>query len=131
MPVRTSVSTIRLGLSSCLFAGSMSPWIMRVLEDGLGLEHMRPPRVLVDLVEAGHLGQKTGQGFYTVSAGAIVTAAPAPALGEEERSSRRPPVFRATRGAPGAIERDEAERYDRSAVRRDGRARADRGALPG
>jgi 3-hydroxybutyryl-CoA dehydrogenase len=39
--------------------------IMRVLEDGLGLEHMRPPRVLVDLVDAGHLGQKTGQGFYT------------------------------------------------------------------
>ena len=39
--------------------------IMRVLEDGLGLEHMRPPRVLVELVDAGHLGQKTGQGFYT------------------------------------------------------------------
>ena len=39
--------------------------IMRVLEDGLGLEHMRPPRMLVDLVDAGHLGQKTGQGFYT------------------------------------------------------------------
>jgi 3-hydroxybutyryl-CoA dehydrogenase len=39
--------------------------IMRVLEDGLGLEHMRPPRVLTDLVDAGHLGQKTGQGFYT------------------------------------------------------------------
>jgi 3-hydroxybutyryl-CoA dehydrogenase len=39
--------------------------IMRVLEDGLGLDHMRPPRVLVELVDAGHLGQKTGQGFYT------------------------------------------------------------------
>jgi 3-hydroxybutyryl-CoA dehydrogenase len=39
--------------------------IMRVLEDGLGLEHMRPPRVLVELVDAGQLGQKTGQGFYT------------------------------------------------------------------
>jgi 3-hydroxybutyryl-CoA dehydrogenase len=38
---------------------------MRVLEDGLGLDHVRPPKVLVDLVEAGHLGQKTGQGFYT------------------------------------------------------------------
>jgi len=47
-----------IGLDVCL-------GIMRVLEDGLGLEHMRPPKVLVDLVDAGHLGQKTGQGFYT------------------------------------------------------------------
>src|SRR5687767_7932493 len=47
-----------IGLDVCL-------GIMRVLEEGLGLEHMRPPRVLVDLVGAGHLGQKTGQGFYT------------------------------------------------------------------
>jgi len=39
--------------------------IMRVLEDGLGLDHMRPPRVLVELVDAGHLGQKTDQGFFT------------------------------------------------------------------
>ncbi len=38
---------------------------MRVLEDELGLEHMRPPRVLVELVDAGRLGQKTGRGFYT------------------------------------------------------------------
>jgi 3-hydroxybutyryl-CoA dehydrogenase len=47
-----------IGLDVCL-------GIMRVLEDGLGLEHMRPPRVLVDLVDAGHLGQKTGKGFHT------------------------------------------------------------------
>ncbi len=47
-----------IGLDVCL-------GIMRVLEDGLGLEHMRPPRVLVELVDAGHLGQKSGQGFYT------------------------------------------------------------------
>jgi 3-hydroxybutyryl-CoA dehydrogenase len=47
-----------IGLDVCL-------GIMRVLEDGLGLEHLRPPRILVELVAAGHLGQKTGQGFYT------------------------------------------------------------------
>ena len=47
-----------IGLDVCL-------QIMRVLEDGLGLEHLRPPRVLVELVSAGDLGQKTGKGFYT------------------------------------------------------------------
>jgi 3-hydroxybutyryl-CoA dehydrogenase len=47
-----------IGLDVCL-------GIMRVLDDGLGKEHMRPPRVLLELVAAGHLGQKTGQGFYT------------------------------------------------------------------
>lgn len=51
-----------IGLDVCL-------GIMRVLEDGLGLEHLRPPRVLEDLVSAGHLGQKTGRGFYTYPRG--------------------------------------------------------------
>jgi 3-hydroxybutyryl-CoA dehydrogenase len=46
-----------IGLDVCL-------GIMKVLHDGLGLEQFTPPRVLVDLVEAGHLGQKTKQGFY-------------------------------------------------------------------
>ena len=46
-----------IGLDVCL-------GIMRVLHDGLGEEQFAPPRVLVDLVEAGHLGQKTKQGFY-------------------------------------------------------------------
>jgi 3-hydroxybutyryl-CoA dehydrogenase len=39
--------------------------VMEVLHDGLHQEHFKPPQVLTDLVAAGHLGQKTGQGFYT------------------------------------------------------------------
>jgi 3-hydroxybutyryl-CoA dehydrogenase len=39
--------------------------IMLVLHDGLGGEQFRPPAILVDLVAAGHLGQKTGRGFHT------------------------------------------------------------------
>ena len=46
-----------IGLDVCLN-------VMRVLEDGLEGDQFRPPKVLVDLVEAGHLGQKTGQGFH-------------------------------------------------------------------
>ena len=46
-----------IGLDVCL-------GIMRVLEEGLGQAQFAPPRVLIDLVEAGHLGQKTGRGFY-------------------------------------------------------------------
>ena len=38
--------------------------VMVVLHEGLGQEQFRPPKVLVDLVEAGHLGQKTGRGFH-------------------------------------------------------------------
>jgi 3-hydroxybutyryl-CoA dehydrogenase len=46
-----------IGLDVCL-------GIMRVLHDGLGGEQFRPPRALEELVAAGHLGQKTGRGFY-------------------------------------------------------------------
>jgi 3-hydroxybutyryl-CoA dehydrogenase len=38
--------------------------VMEVLHDGLGGEGFRPPQVLLDLVAAGHLGQKTGRGFH-------------------------------------------------------------------
>ncbi|MGZ8438078.1 MAG: 3-hydroxyacyl-CoA dehydrogenase family protein [Candidatus Limnocylindrales bacterium] len=47
-----------IGLDVCL-------GVMRVLDDGLGGEQFAPPQVLVDLVAAGHLGQKTGRGFHT------------------------------------------------------------------
>jgi 3-hydroxybutyryl-CoA dehydrogenase len=47
-----------IGLDTCLH-------VMNVLAEGFGQAYMAPPRVLRDLVAAGRLGQKTGQGFYT------------------------------------------------------------------
>ena len=47
-----------IGLDVCL-------GVMRVLHSGLGDERFAPPRVLEELVSAGHLGQKTGRGFHT------------------------------------------------------------------
>jgi 3-hydroxybutyryl-CoA dehydrogenase len=51
-----------IGLDVCLN-------VMEVLNEGIGEEHYPPPRVLVDLVAAGHLGQKTGRGFHTYPRG--------------------------------------------------------------
>jgi 3-hydroxybutyryl-CoA dehydrogenase len=47
-----------IGLDVCLE-------VMRVLYEGFSQEHFRPPKVLEDLVAAGHLGQKTGRGFHS------------------------------------------------------------------
>ena len=47
-----------IGLDVCL-------GVMRVLHEGLGQPQFAPPRVLEELVGAGHLGQKTGRGFHT------------------------------------------------------------------
>ncbi len=47
-----------IGLDVCLN-------VMEVLYEGFGQEHFKPPTVLVELVAAGHLGQKTGRGFHT------------------------------------------------------------------
>jgi 3-hydroxybutyryl-CoA dehydrogenase len=47
-----------IGLDVCL-------GVMRVLHAGLGDERFAPPRMLEELVAAGHLGQKSGRGFYT------------------------------------------------------------------
>jgi 3-hydroxybutyryl-CoA dehydrogenase len=46
-----------IGLDVCL-------GVMRVLDEGLDGEQFAPPRILQDLVAAGHLGQKTGRGFH-------------------------------------------------------------------
>jgi 3-hydroxybutyryl-CoA dehydrogenase len=51
-----------IGLDVCL-------GVMRVLHDGFGQEHFAPPAILVELVEAGQLGQKTGRGFHTYPRG--------------------------------------------------------------
>ena len=47
-----------IGLDVCLD-------VMRVLDEGLDGDRFTAPAVLVRLVEAGHLGQKTGHGFYS------------------------------------------------------------------
>jgi 3-hydroxybutyryl-CoA dehydrogenase len=47
-----------IGLDVCL-------GVMRVLDEGLDGEQFAPPQALIDLVAAGHLGQKTGRGFHT------------------------------------------------------------------
>ena len=51
-----------IGLDVCLY-------IMRVLHDGLGNPKYAPCPLLVNMVTAGHLGVKSGMGFYSYQAG--------------------------------------------------------------
>ena len=46
-----------IGLDVCLY-------IMRVLQDGLGDDKYAPAPLLVNMVTAGHMGAKSGNGFY-------------------------------------------------------------------
>jgi len=51
-----------IGLDVCLF-------IMKVLYEGLGKDKYSPCPLLVNMVEAGNLGVKSGEGFYDWSEG--------------------------------------------------------------
>jgi 3-hydroxybutyryl-CoA dehydrogenase len=51
-----------IGLDTCLS-------ILRVLHDGFGNPKYAPCPLLINMVTAGHLGAKTGEGFYTYTAG--------------------------------------------------------------
>jgi 3-hydroxybutyryl-CoA dehydrogenase len=51
-----------IGLDVCLY-------IMRVLHEGLGNPKYAPCPLLVNMVQAGHKGVKTGSGFYKYAAG--------------------------------------------------------------
>jgi len=51
-----------IGLDVCLS-------ILRVLQDGYGEDKYAPSTLLVNMVTAGHLGVKSGKGFYTYTPG--------------------------------------------------------------
>jgi len=51
-----------IGLDVCLS-------ILKVLQDGYGNPKYAPCPLLVNMVTAGHLGAKSGEGFYKYTAG--------------------------------------------------------------
>ena len=51
-----------IGLDTCLS-------ILRVLQDGFGNPKYAPCPLLVNMVQAGKLGDKTGEGFYVYTPG--------------------------------------------------------------
>ena len=103
-----------IGLDVCL-------GIMRVLDDGLGGEHFRPPQVLVELVDGGPSRPEDRAGLLHLPADGPPGRRVTGGLTEEERLLQATAREFATRElAPTAIERDEAERYDRSLFTRMG-----------
>ena len=109
-----------IGLDVCLH-------IMEVLHEGFGDPRFAAPPVLRELVDAGHLGQKTGRGFYSLPARQMTAVKSPPAeagagaLTDEERLLQQTVRDFARRElAPGAAERDEEERYDRDLFARMG-----------
>jgi 3-hydroxybutyryl-CoA dehydrogenase len=51
-----------IGLDTCLA-------ILEVMKDGFGRAHFQPCPLLVNMVMAGKLGRKSGEGFYDYSGG--------------------------------------------------------------
>jgi 3-hydroxybutyryl-CoA dehydrogenase len=51
-----------IGLDTCLA-------ILEVMKDGFGRTHHQPSPLLVNMVMAGKLGRKSGEGFYDYSGG--------------------------------------------------------------
>ena len=111
-----------IGLDVCL-------GVMRVLDDGLGGDRFRPPKVLMELVEAGHLGQKTGQGFHTYprEPSQDVTG---PLTDEERLLQATAREFADARACPDRHRARRGGTLRPRALRQDGRAGADGGAAP-
>ena len=148
---RTSTPGHKLGLNHPMGPLELSDFIgndvmlgvMDVLYRGFGDPKFRAAPLLRQMVSAGHLGRKTGRGFYPLRREgqsaepmtAAVSRPPQPdpfALSPEERQIRDTVRVSSPQRelAPTVAQRDEEERYDRSLFERDGLAGPRRPAVP-